>query len=109
MVQFPRIKSVYCAVPRRLKGKREKIISFVKDRGYSPYFPQGETYEDRIADIENIEAHDELWVFGVSEPTLLEVLKAAEFEKPIKTFMDFDPRWRHYNVILGKKLGHPVG
>ncbi len=51
---------------------------------------------------------ERLWLFGISDGTLLEVLEAQHLEKPVELHLQFDPEWLKFYQQLGQKYGNPL-
>lgn len=97
---------VYCATPSRLSHQAEAICEFVDRIGYAPLQPlialprkhfEGNINVGREKTLEHcerlIEICEEFWLFGISEGTVREFLKANDLNKPIRLIKKFDGDW----------------
>ena len=115
-------KLIYCATPSRIASKLNDIMDFVTGQGYAPLHPfqafpyerfEGNPLIGRVKAMEFclrlIKISDELWMFGVSDGTLEEVVYAKGINKPIKIkFDNFDSEWKRFYQELGQKYGNPL-
>ena len=104
---------VYCATPSRLSYKMNDIMNFVSDQGKGPFHPfqafPYERFEGGIIGREKsmefcrraIGICDEIYLFGVSEGTLDDLLEGRKQKKPVSEFVEkFDPEWRRYYQLF---------
>ncbi|HII15971.1 MAG TPA: hypothetical protein HA362_06690 [Nanoarchaeota archaeon] len=118
-------KLIYCATPSRIvksnKGMITQIMDLVTNQGYGPLHPfQALPYEryeggpvgrDKSMEfcLRLVDISDELWMFGISNGTLMEVVRAQGREKPVELkFEGFDPQWKEFYEQLGAEFGNPL-
>lgn len=111
------MKLIYCATPGRINEKKEEIMDFVEKKGNAPFHPfQAYPYErfeggqpGRKRTMKfckrSVDVCDELWLFGVSKGTLTELKHALDRGKTIRTFLEFDPRWKEKYEELKDQYG----
>ncbi len=100
---------VYCATPGRLSYKMNEIMDHVTKEGNAPFHPFQafpiERYEKGTIGREKsmefcrraIQMCDSLYLFGISEGALDDLLEARRLGKPISQFVErYDPEWRKY-------------
>ena len=90
------MKLIYCATPKRIFHKSNEIINKVLSTGNAPFFPffsfpinifeDGPIGREKTINfcLKSIEICDELWFFGLSEGTILELNHAKNIGKKNK-------------------------
>lgn len=115
--ELPEGHLVYTACPSRLDQLRDEIMRFVTGTGNGPlnpfnalpyeHFEGGVHGRSRTLDFccRLIDGCDELWLFGVSEGTLLELEYAVSKGLPVRVFVRaFDPQWREFTNVLRSRF-----
>lgn len=117
-------KLIYCATPSRLSQHSELISRFVADQGFGPLHPfvalpyelfeGGRIGRERSMEycFRLVDVADEFWMFGVSNGTLQEAVRAIRSGKPVSLhFQDWnpgDPEWKKFYEKLGHTYGMPL-
>ena len=115
-----RHKLVYCATPSRLAHLAIDIMDYVSDKGYVPFQPlialprefceEGNAGRDGAIDIclAFVETCPKFWLFGISEGTLKEIIRALEIERKPRLINGFDTEREKFYAELGPKFGYPL-
>ncbi len=117
------VQLVYAACPSRLAGLRADIMGFVGARGHAclhpfnafpyEYFEGGMVGRDKTMEwcCRLVDACDELWCFGVSEGTCMEVdhLLRTKGADALRSHVDrFDPEWRQHAGDLADRYPRAI-
>jgi len=105
-------KFVYCAIPTRIKGSSEEIMTYVIGRKHIPILPfavfpynlfEGGSVGRKntmAACRELVKFCSQSWVFGISKGVLGDIAPAINLNKRIELHLEFDPEWEKYAEIL---------
>ena len=106
-------KLIYCATPSRIANVTSDILKYVSDSGQAPlhpfcalpyeFFEGGKIGREKTIEfcLRLIDAADELWLFGVSKGTLIELNYAHDIGTPIQLLLPkYDPKWEEHASLL---------
>lgn len=112
------MKFIFCSTPSRMKHKTKAIMDFVMAQGHAPFHPfmafESERFDMGPIGRENtleyccriIDACDEMWVFGISEGTLIEMQHVSKTRpEAIHLHLEFDPGWQKSYEELKPRYG----
>ena len=109
----------YCALPSRLRHLTQQTYDFVIAKGHAPLHPFITFPEKDFADkstfgreqslrfaLQLVGASSQLYIFGISEGTIIEANRAYAQSKPIDIFVnEFDSDWKKYYPEMRKRFG----
>ncbi|MDE1969966.1 MAG: hypothetical protein KGI50_00060 [Patescibacteria group bacterium] len=111
---------MYCMIPTRLRGERERARTLSRADGYAPTIPfdigEFEDFEGGTIGRERtlqfmlhvLSFCDVVGLFGISEGTMIELNRAIALGKTVLLYPDFDPQWNAAYENLKHTYGDPL-